>query len=1606
MPNQAPTANEQIADQITTHSVNMLRVEASLRNKVFAELKALQSEITSMIAALPEEATAFKRARLNALLEQTNKSINATYDLIAQASGKSLSKIAGLEQAKTNQILNNTFAVEVATVAQTPKQLEQMVNGQLVDGKFQKEWWDAQSKDLQDQFQRAMRTGVSKGEGIDALVRRVIGTKAANYTDGIMLLPRYQAQALVRTSVQSTANQARINSFLANLDVIKGIQWRSTLDSRTTKICVALDGKQWALPSFEPVGHDIEFPGPTAHWNCRSTQTAVTKSFDELSKKGGVKPPGRPAQPLDDLLRERLAEKGVSAKQIEAAVEEKRLAFDGEAAAPVSFDEFLKGKSNEFQDQLLGKQRAQLWREGKIHLTDLIDQSSRPLSIDELHGMIAKNQALSTKTYKEGEGGLPLVDRKLLEESMVQGVQQKSELTHFLNLETGERITINGRSPSTADLNVVAKWPKLGVLRNSLTPNDQLFSPQEMQLFGSLPNFVSARVVSPAGRVLSLTVKKSGPGFDSNAASAANIKVADLATQKAPRDAFMAGVRGQGSLRVSLSPAGTVQPATAVFNQSFGSLSLARPLTTPPEELLPGQPKSTFEVVAATPEKSPSAFAKALFENARLAAPRHDAAMQALAAQSGGENTGLQYSVKTEESLLEKITQDVLEKRGYTPEIAAGRVGDSVRYTITYDPKHYAEGARQVLGDLEASGYDLIRWKNMWDRPDYHGINAVLRDKASGLFVELQLHTPESWDTKQNKTHDVYERMKLAKQTGDKAAYKQAEKENAAFWAKVPVPEGARFVTIADPPARITTENISQYRGGLNTFALAEQIDQAANAFVSNPDAHWVDLSTLISPKNELADRAYLAGLKDDPRSNAMLGMLDAIKVPGAYKRDPLDVRDNGDGTYTVLDGNATSQAAMLAGWKKIPVIIHDQSGAILKAPPLKPPPPPDQLAGIPDSIKDLVRESSLGGTTGAALYRDPLTGARYVLKHGASPEHVQSEFLANELYRALNVPVPASRLIQTEQGPAQLARFVEGARDLKDYMANATAGERNKITKVIQNDFAVDALLSNIDVLGTNMDNVLIDAKGKAWRIDNGGALAFRAQGEPKTFWNQGALELWSMRADKYVPAGIHPLPANLQIFGPLSIENVAQQIMQLPQPKLTGLPPDLASVLFKRFENAKVIARGALDAIRDKMAMAYTDDLSFGRMQLREKAIHEAMPGKLTPRAEYGYRYQLKDASGKLYDDLNDGGTFGTYQKEKAPEVPYKPEIAQAILDGVKAFNYHLDTGKPVNQAKIDKAVAFLPELEADIQVKATTQAQVYDTIASSYMLTHLKILKFNAEEKYTNKLVIFTPPKVPGPEPAPSGQPMNQRFGQFLIDKGFKPDVLAGWMNDHASETWDYRALAYKWFLSRQFPREIQNLGFWKESEGKAASYFSTWAKDAGGEENLRQMLTLYHALTQEALDTVGLPLIDRERRLVRVLRTENENVWKGVHAGRGFNESGSLTNVYALNHYHLSLQAVPFSRVTALWFNGRPSEGTASTSTDGGAFASTHENEVSFIAAGQPFTKGPANYQDWVEEDKKKDPQLRDSTNAADWGIDLDWFERAIINEALRTPLGGG
>jgi SPP1 gp7 family putative phage head morphogenesis protein len=75
-----------------------------------------------------------------------------------------------------------------------------------------------------------------------------------------------QIITLVRTSINQVANSASQQVYEANQDITKKYRYVATLDTRTSSICRALDGKEFEYGKG---------PTPPQHFNCRSTTVPV-----------------------------------------------------------------------------------------------------------------------------------------------------------------------------------------------------------------------------------------------------------------------------------------------------------------------------------------------------------------------------------------------------------------------------------------------------------------------------------------------------------------------------------------------------------------------------------------------------------------------------------------------------------------------------------------------------------------------------------------------------------------------------------------------------------------------------------------------------------------------------------------------------------------------------------------------------------------------------------------------------------------------------------------------------------------------------------------------------------------------------------------------------------------------------------------------------------------------------------------------------------------------------------------------------------------------------------------------------------------------------------
>jgi SPP1 gp7 family putative phage head morphogenesis protein len=131
--------------------------------------------------------------------------------------------------------------------------------------------------DQAERFSQVIRNGLLTGETTPSIAKRLIGNlqfgEEAKTVRQLVAaggqataVADNQTMALVRTSINQVANSASQQVYEANQDITKKYRYVATLDSRTSSICAALDGREFEYGKG---------PMPPQHFNCRSTTVPI-----------------------------------------------------------------------------------------------------------------------------------------------------------------------------------------------------------------------------------------------------------------------------------------------------------------------------------------------------------------------------------------------------------------------------------------------------------------------------------------------------------------------------------------------------------------------------------------------------------------------------------------------------------------------------------------------------------------------------------------------------------------------------------------------------------------------------------------------------------------------------------------------------------------------------------------------------------------------------------------------------------------------------------------------------------------------------------------------------------------------------------------------------------------------------------------------------------------------------------------------------------------------------------------------------------------------------------------------------------------------------------
>lgn len=347
--------SDDILDALTAHEIGLQRLSNATVRKILALLGRSDTRIAERL--LREDISDLSRARQEALLDDIRRIVASAYGDGTGQLQIDLRRLAAYEGQYQLDMFRHVVPVHLDFIAPSAEQLWAAVNSRPFHGKLLKDWFAELESGAFLRLRNTIRAAIVEGRTIDQVVREVRGTRAQGYADGILQVNRRAAEATVRTAISHTANAARDRLYQANEGLVKSVQWVSVLDGRTSPVCRARDGMVY------PVNKG---PRPPAHPNCRSATIPVLKSLREM---------------------------GID-RDLPAST---RASMNGQVAGDLTYDAWLRKQPRAFQDEVMGKAKADLFRAG-LTQDRFVSRAGLEYTLDELKSREAETWARAFHT--------------------------------------------------------------------------------------------------------------------------------------------------------------------------------------------------------------------------------------------------------------------------------------------------------------------------------------------------------------------------------------------------------------------------------------------------------------------------------------------------------------------------------------------------------------------------------------------------------------------------------------------------------------------------------------------------------------------------------------------------------------------------------------------------------------------------------------------------------------------------------------------------------------------------------------------------------------------------------------------------------------------------------------------------------------------------------------------------------------------------------------------------------------------------------------------------------------------------------------------------------
>ena len=270
------TGNQKLRDLNISHLIGLERVANRHVVQLVNDLRALDSKVSKAISELLArnwDGTAFNVQAIRLGMARIEQMILDAHREMSETLGRLLDNTMGVETDFQADILARIVGPVIAGVHPvqklTPGEIAAGRKAQKLLGKTIERWilglGSGKAVAVRNSVFNAVDAGVNQHRIISGLKSEVF----PGFERGMKLH--------TKTSTHGLTSWTRSATYEINQGLIRAEQWVSTLDTRTTGMCIVRDGWLYTIPDHEPLGHLApwgEGPG-RLHFNCVVGDTRV-----------------------------------------------------------------------------------------------------------------------------------------------------------------------------------------------------------------------------------------------------------------------------------------------------------------------------------------------------------------------------------------------------------------------------------------------------------------------------------------------------------------------------------------------------------------------------------------------------------------------------------------------------------------------------------------------------------------------------------------------------------------------------------------------------------------------------------------------------------------------------------------------------------------------------------------------------------------------------------------------------------------------------------------------------------------------------------------------------------------------------------------------------------------------------------------------------------------------------------------------------------------------------------------------------------------------------------------------------------------------------------